>query len=175
MAAVSPRTDGLIGPDDTTCRRPQRRHGDVQEDWSKLAIRQVDSNRMVESLRNGICICDDMDELPGDSFKHPLCRVHHEQLLRQRPRSQRLCGPPDAPHMRFEPVYEEERFCKNSKKYGYQVKYLCDTCKSEWELIHDYWWSTGSNEPVTGCEGGYTDAVVEGVKVYRTLAGSAIF
>ncbi|CAK0857276.1 unnamed protein product [Prorocentrum cordatum] len=90
------------------CQQPRRKTGDVVgHDWSKLVIRQADSDRMLEELQAGNCICEDMDDIPGDTYKHPLSRLHYEQLDRQRPRGPELAGPSEAPHLRLRTLRAE--------------------------------------------------------------------
>lgn len=154
---------------------PKQRTGDdVKYDWKKLIIQPAESDLMLEELRNGHCNCEEMDDKPCDSVRHPLSRLHYEQLQRQRPRSKHLKGESDAPHMRYEAEYEEERFRKNSKKYAYKMKYTCTKCGSEWEVIHDWWWTDGSGEDPTG-HSSHMDSLMESFKATRTVAGAGIF
>mmetsp|Transcript_52521 Transcript_52521/g.137784 ORF Transcript_52521/g.137784 Transcript_52521/m.137784 type:complete len:118 (+) Transcript_52521:20-373(+) len=113
-----------------------------------------------------------MDERPTETAKHPLSRLHYEQLHRQRPRGPCLSGPSDAPHLRLEPLLEEERFGRKSRQYAYKIKYACSTCGSEWMVVHDYWWAATSEEAITGQESGPNDVMAERFVAYRTLAGA---
>ncbi|CAK0857270.1 unnamed protein product [Prorocentrum cordatum] len=78
------------------CQQPRRKTGDVVgHDWSKLVIRQADSDRtMLEELQAGNCICEDP-------------HLHYEQLDRQRPRGPELAGPSEAPHLRLRTLRAE--------------------------------------------------------------------
>ncbi|CAK0857275.1 unnamed protein product [Prorocentrum cordatum] len=69
------------------CQQPRRKTGDVVgHDWSKLVIRQADSDRT--SLRRE-------------------WGLHYEQLDRQRPRGPELAGPSEAPHLRLRTLRAE--------------------------------------------------------------------
>ncbi|CAK0857271.1 unnamed protein product [Prorocentrum cordatum] len=107
------------------CQQPRRKTGDVVgHDWSKLVIRQADSDRMLEELQAGNCICEDMDDIPGDTYKHPLSRLHYEQLDRQRPRGPELAGPSEAPHLRLRTLRAEERFGRRSRTASSSLRLL---------------------------------------------------
>eukprot|EP00425_Heterocapsa_triquetra_P027522 CAMPEP_0195125258 /NCGR_PEP_ID=MMETSP0448-20130528/132671_1 /TAXON_ID=66468 /ORGANISM="Heterocapsa triquestra, Strain CCMP 448" /LENGTH=83 /DNA_ID=CAMNT_0040162887 /DNA_START=10 /DNA_END=258 /DNA_ORIENTATION=- len=80
----------------------------------------AESDQRLAELKQGTCICEELDDAPCDTYKHPMSRLHHEQLLRQRPRTAKLTEVSDAPHMSREPVVEEERFAKKSRQYAYE-------------------------------------------------------
>mmetsp|Transcript_106374 Transcript_106374/g.343139 ORF Transcript_106374/g.343139 Transcript_106374/m.343139 type:complete len:180 (+) Transcript_106374:44-583(+) len=171
-------SDGLLAPGEKPRQGKQFRRmtgDDVKQDWSKLIITVAESDRMLKQLKSGDCNCEEMDEKPGDSSRHPLSRLHREQLYAQRPRSHRLAGQSDAPHLRFEPELEEERFGRKSGQYAYKGKYTCRKCGSEWEIVHDYWWSAGSSEAITGFEGAADDCLIERFLAHRTVAGAGFF
>jgi len=176
----APETDGLIPPggaqpDDGYRQAHRKRGDDVGNDFSKMVIKQADSDAMLAQLKAGACLCEDMDELPAETHKHPINRLHFEQLHRQRPRGPCLTGKSDAPHMTYEPLSEEERFRRKSGQYAYKVKYVCTKCGSEWLTAHDYWWNAGAQEAITGNEGQNNDCLIERFQAYRTLAGPGCF
>ncbi|CAK0857274.1 unnamed protein product [Prorocentrum cordatum] len=149
------------------CQQPRRKTGDVVgHDWSKLVIRQADSDRT--SLRRE-------------------WGLHYEQLDRQRPRGPELAGPSEAPHLRLRTLRAEtatsgealDRCLRRNAlagdlgpMYAYKVEYTCSTCGSEWLLEHDWWWSAGAAEPVSGFEGEVNDSLVECFRACRTQAGA---
>lgn len=121
------------------------------------------SEKAVKALRKGTCMCEAMDTIADDVASHPLARLHWEQLMSQRPKSQKMQLPSASPSMEAKKVFEAERFGEGSGKYAYKYKYICAKSGSEWEVLHDYFLDEKT--------GNY----VEGFRTYRTVPGVEMF